>query len=72
MPRGGGGGLCGALQHRPNCEPPLPEGCIRKGGRGRGGLKGGRAVWLGPPPSSQGPPVVPAEGRPNILKRKSS
>ena len=29
-------------------------------------------MWLGLPPSSQGPPVVPAEGGPNILKRKSS
>ena len=38
------------------------QGCIRRGGRG---------VWLGPP-SSQGPPVVPAEGGPKIVKLKSS
>ena len=36
-----------------------------------GGLKGGGGVWLGPP-SSLAPPVVPAEGRPKILKLKSS
>ena len=43
-------------------------------GAGRGGPKvggGGRGVWLGPP-SSQGPPAVPAEGGPKFLKLKSS
>ena len=40
---------------------------------GGGGRKGGwgRGVWLGPP-SSLGPPMVPAEGRPEIFKLKSS
>ena len=41
----------------------LPQGCIRRGGGGWWGLKGGRGrgVWLRPPPSL-GPPMVPAEG----------
>ena len=37
------------------------QGCIRRGGGG----------WLRPP-SSQGPPMVPAKGGPKNLKRKSS
>ena len=32
---------------------------------------GGRGGWLGPP-SSQGPPMVPAEGEPKVLKLKPS
>ena len=32
---------------------------------------GGEGGWLGPP-SSQGPPMVPAEGRPKIFKGQSS
>ena len=46
------------------------QGCIRRGvgGGSEGGWKG---FALGPP-SSQGPPVVPAEGGPNILKLQSS
>ena len=45
------------------------QGCIRSGGRrGGGGLKGGeRGVWLGPP-SSLGPPMVPAEGGPKVFE----
>ena len=36
------------------------------------GLKGGgRGLWLGPP-SSYGPPMVPAKGGPKLLKHKSS
>ena len=51
---------------------PVPEGfgrgggCIRRGGGGGGVLKvGGRGFWLGLP-SSQGPPMVPAEGGPRL------
>ena len=43
---------------------PAPGMC-EKGGRGGGGLKGGGG-WLGSP-SSQGPPMVPAEGGPKIF-----
>ena len=39
--------------------------------KGGGGLKGEGGL-AGDPPSSQGPPVVPAEGGPNILKPQSS
>ena len=60
--RGGGGG-----------------GCSRKGGGGGEGFsEGGRGGGFGwDPPSSQGPPVVPAEGAEGgpkkiFLKRKSS
>ena len=49
-----------------NCLLPPAED-KKKGG---GGLKGG-GVWLGPP-SSQGPPKVPAEGGPKIFNLKSS
>ena len=55
----------------------LRTGMYQKSGRrggGEGGSEGegGRGVWLGPPPSSQGPRMVPAAGGANILKRKSS
>ena len=43
--------------------------CTTRGGRDV--LEGGGVGW-DPPPSSQGPPMVPAEGGPRILKRKSS
>ena len=47
------------------------QGCIRRGGRGD--LKGGGGgVGWDPPPSPQGPPMVPAEGGPKILKLQSS
>ena len=43
-----------------------------EGGRGlKAGGEGGGVGWLGAP-SSQGPPMVPAEGGPEILKLKSS
>ena len=45
------------------------QGCIRRGRGGGGGGsegEGGRGVKLGPP-SSLGPPMVPAEGGPKIL-----
>ena len=41
-------------------------------GGGEGGSGGGEGGLAGTPPSSQGPRMVPAEGRPKILKRKSS
>ena len=62
--------VCQCIRHSPHLRfpsvtewqiaqhPPPPEGCIRKGGRG---------VWLGPP-SSQGPPMVPAEGGRKIFQ----
>ena len=40
-------------------EPPDDLSCLTFWGLGEGGLK--RGGWLGPP-SSQGPPMVPAEG----------
>ena len=40
-------------------EAPLPQGCVRRGG-GRG------FGW--DPPSSYGPPMVPAEGGPNVFE----
>ena len=43
-----------------------------KGGEGgEGGSEGGGGGWLGPP-SEEGPPMVPAEGGPKILKFESS
>ena len=43
---------------------PRPRDVLEGGG-------GGRGVWLGPP-SSQGPPMVPAEGRSKFSTLKSS
>ena len=47
-PRGGGGG------QSTRCAEMYSKG-------GRGGLKGGEGVGWDPPPSSQGPPMVPAK-----------
>ena len=63
----GGGGDVGSREATlQNGNMSHGQECIRRGGRG-GGLKGvgGGGVWLGPP-SSLGPPSVPAEGGPKI------
>ena len=41
-------------------------------GHGQGCIRGGGRVGWGPPPSSQGPPVVLAEDGPKTFQRKSS
>ena len=74
------GGWAGTAYTRigPECRPARAvrgcwQGCIREEGGGGGGrLKGGRGGLAGDPPSSQGPPMAPAEGGPNILKLQSS
>ena len=46
---------------------PYSSHVLERGGRGRGVLKGGGVGW-DPPSSSQGPPMVPAEGGPKIFE----
>ena len=57
-----------AHMHKAACTHP--HGGTQRGGGGQGCRR--RGVWLVPPPPSQRPPMVPAEGGPNILKRTSS
>ena len=71
---GGGGGRAGGMTNyelRNSMDQKrapkwvVGEGCFRRGGGG-GGLRAGGG--LAGTPSSQGPPMVPAEGGPHILK----
>ena len=50
----------------------FPPRDVLEGGEGKGGgLKGGGGGWLGPP-SSQRPPMAPAEHGPKIVQLKRS
>ena len=74
---GGGGAVEGAAQrcirggggHSPFQDP---DASAIEGIRGLAGIRGGGGGFGCPPPSSEGPPMGPAEGGPIILKRKSS
>ena len=70
---GGGGGAQRLRCASPQAAPTAPASKATKYERGGGALKGRGegGVWLGPP-SSQGPPMVPAEGRPKNKKLKLS